>query len=405
MARSGMRVTWGRAVMWALFICLSCEARAADEPYYMAEAGATVHLPPSWTMSRWSDWDFKAESNDRSMMMWMFYTPWQVEPTEESARAWSQLHMDRLKEQKAGDVKVTKAVVAPSEQGASARIEMVFRFNGDGPLGVYYGVVFPADGKDLHVATLSGARHDARTRAALDAMVKSLEVVKKSESMAKLSGNQVSNAGFSVELPKGWRRPVLSEVKDVAGLAEKTGHKEVDTEKCVQVIRPVSVGDPDYALFCPMIWYLDPVDAYSWTGLEDQVHRKLFGSSPTPIPTAEKLELPDQLGFYFAPVTGGSAVRMSVVPYDKGIVIGWGLGQKSRESELDNGFRGLIASTAFSGPDNGKQQIGFGQWLSYYLKYRKTSPVVVAPLLLVLAAFGLGVFKMARKKPAPPMYY
>lgn len=402
----GMKRAWAVALgaMLAFSSTWADRAAAADEPYYMAEVGATVHLPPTWTMSRWSDWDFRAEANDRSMMMWLFYTPWQVEPTDESVQAWAQAHVERLKEMKAGDIKVSKAVLAQTPHGTSARIEVTFHFNGDGPLGVYYAYVFPGDGKNIHIAALSGARHDPRTRAILEQLVKDLEMVKKPEPLARLTAPLEAKTGYRIEMPKGWRIPAASEVKDVAVLAEKTGHKEVDPEKCVQIIRPVAKGDPDYALFCSMVWYLDPVDSYSWTGVGDLVHKKLFGNSPTAVPAPEKLELPDRLGFFFIPTAGGSAVRMIVVPYDRGIVVGWGLGQKDRETALDAGFREVVKAVSFTGPENGKQKAGFGQWLGYYLKYRKTSPVVLAPLVLVLGALGLLVFKMARKKPAPVHY-
>lgn len=380
----------------------AASAETKDEEYYMADVGATIRLPPSWKTTRWSDWDFKAEADDHSMMMWLFYTPWQVEVSPDHAKAWAEVHIDKLKEAKAGDFKVVRA--APTSTGTTADIEINFKFNGDGPPGVYQATVIPGLGKNIHIATLSGARHAPRAKKALDQMVQQMSISQKPADLASVTGLQEAKAGFGVELKDGWRLPVGAEIKDIQPFLEKTGHKEADPEKCVQAIHPVPVGDPDYMLLCQSRWFLGHVDAHSWKGVEAQVHEKFFGNSAAPVPTADQWPFDDRLGFLYAPSAGNTAIRMGMVPYDQGLVVTWALAQANREKDLDSQVRALSKTLRFTGPDNGKPVIGFGQWLSYYLQYRKTSPAVLGPVILLLLVLGGITVKVTRKPKPTPMY-
>ncbi len=385
-------------VLGSSFYSLAGNA-AQDEPYYMADVQATVNLPRGWKMLRWSDWDFKAESRDAAVRMRLFYTQMQVPPTVEAAKAWATLHVQHLKEQGAGDVQATNVGVAAVKGMPVAEMDLSFHFNGDGPKGFYRAMAIPGAGKVIHVATFSLARREGQARKALDYIVENLDIAKPAEPLDALAGKASSPAGFEVSLPDGWRGYAPSETALVNTLVSKTGQGKIDPERCWVAVKPVPIGDPDLMVFCGVAWFLEPIDDYSFKAIEKQVHDKFFGTSPMPVDPAEKIALPGRTAFLYSPSSPEAAIRMAVTPYDKGIMVGWGLAQKDHESELDAAFRSVLIGTRYTGPNNGVQKIAFAQWISYIVQYRSTDPLVIGPILLFMACFIFLLFKLGARKP------
>ena len=371
-----------------------------DEPYYMADVQATVNLPPNWKMTRWSDWDFKAESKRRGVIMWLSKTPYQVSPDDESAAAWAKMHAEQLEDEKAGDIKATRIDITEFGGHPTAEIDMTFRFNGNGPAGVFRAMAVPAAGKVIHVSTLAAARNTRFAEEDLRFIVENLEIAVPAAPLDDLFGHAESSAGFSADLPPGWRLPTDAEFTSVKGLVDKTGQAKFDPDQCWVAIRPLALLEPDLMVFCRMGWYMNPVDEHSWAGEEEGVRSRFFGK--TPVDASEEVSVADRKGFLYAPDTPVHALRMSVIPYDQGVLVGWGLAEKSREDALDVAFRATLASTHFSGPDGGKPRIGLAQWMAYAWQYRKTDPLFFGPALLFMVLFGVGIVKLARKKP--PVY-
>ena len=60
----------------------------------------------------------------------------------------------------------------------------------------------------------------------------------------------------------------------------------------------------------------------------------------------------------------------------------------------------LTASVAFTGPEGGQPIIGPDKWVTYYLKYRPTSPPVLLGGLAVVGLIGGGIAMARRRKPS-----
>lgn len=389
-----------KTILAALFLAgliYPTNALADDEPYFMTDVQATVIMPPKWKMDRWSDWDFRAKSSD-GVMMWLFITPYQVEPDETASKVWAKIHGDKLKEQKAGNIVATNTTTGERRNLKTSEITLEFRFNGDGPKGVYHAVALPAAGKIIHISTLASTSNDKKAREALEFFVDNLDIKRPAEDVTALSG-VVGIAGFESDLPPGWRQPTKTEMTHVTGLMAKTGQTNISTESCWSAIRPLPDGDPDFALFCQTGLWLPKIDEYSWQGEEPLVHEKFFGKAPKPVEDAEKVTVGDRLGYLFKPPTTSEFSLMAAAPYDKGVMTAWATSQPEREKELDSAFRAILASTRFTGPEGGKPPIGFAGWLAYSVKYRPTNPMFFGPILLVLGLVGFIIVKLARMKP------
>ncbi len=385
-----------------LSVLLSSQARAEeDEPYYMADVQATVNMPPRWSVlpQGWADWYFKGQSGDKAVQMRLFFTPFQLPPDTAVAQAWAKMHAERLDEVKAGEIEATRTELTTRFGRPCAEIDLAFRFDGDGPKGVYYAVAFPASGKVIHLATLAAARNEKRARKDLDFLLQNLEVEKEAVSLKGLDGKAVSPAAFQSSLPPGWRQPLKVELTALGELAGKTGQGRYDEEVCWTAIQPLPEGDPDFMLFCQVGLYLPKVDEHSWEGVEPQVQERFFGKSAVEVPHAERVQASNRMGFLYRPPAQSESVLMAVAPYDQGVLVAWGLAQKQRAQELETAMLATLASTRFTGPEGGHPPIGFAGWLTYSIKYRPTNPFFLGPVLFVLGLVGFVVIKLARYKP------
>src|SRR5690606_14578172 len=73
-------------------------AAATEAPeYLLGDLGVRVDLPRGWKMLRWSDWDFKAETQDGGVMLFAWGTPYQV-PVEGEAADWAPVYEAKVKE-------------------------------------------------------------------------------------------------------------------------------------------------------------------------------------------------------------------------------------------------------------------------------------------------------------------
>ena len=92
---------------------------------------------------------------------------------------------------------------------------------------------------------------------------------------------------------------------------------------------------------------------------------------------------------------------MALAPYDQGMMMTWAADHHGDPAALDAAVKATLASVTFTGPDGGAPIIAPDKWVSYYLKYRPTSPPVLLGGALVLGVLG-GIGFLAtrgRKKP------
>lgn len=382
--------------MTHLLLALSL-AFAAPQSFPMNDAGVTLNLAPSWEMTRWSDWDFKARTKDGTQLK-IWTTPFQVEVTPAAAKAWADMYAAEMKKEGFDDVEVSEVNVDRLAGRPTARVKLTMRPRSGGPLkAVYYGVAFTGAGQVIHAYTISLARNSERTERQLLEVVERLELTK---APLTLPASTVStSAGFAATLPEGWRTPLAEELPAVLTITAAMGEEELAPERCWVALRPPPVGDPDVMFACSAALYLGPVDEHSFSGQEPEVRERFFGRLDPPIPAATPAALGDRTGFYFSPPQGKDPIRLVVAPFGAGeVMMLWAIGKQIDAPALDADLARLLPTVTFVGPDGGKPRIGFDRWLSYYLKYRFFSPVVLGPLVLLLGVVVL-VARALRKKP------
>lgn len=372
-------------------------AFAAPATYPMSDVGATLILPAGWGQGTWSDWDFKAASPDGSVHFFLWMTAFQAEINAENAAAWGEMYKADLEKENFANIQVASTAVEQINGRQTAKARLTFRLDGGkGPEGVFHAAAIQGAGHVIHIRTVAAERNEKKAIAALDDVLEQLQLDK---APLPVEGPAVSTeAGFAATLPAGWRAPLAVELDAVLEITAKLGQEKLAPETCWVAIRPPAVGDPDVIFACSSYLYLGPVDEHSFEGVETEVHERFFGRVETPVPAAEKVQIGDRLGFYFRPPRETHPLRLAVAPYGAGDIMQmWGLGNHLDAGGLDEAMMALLGTVQFTGPEGGKPMIGVDRWVSYYLKYRPTSPVVLGPVAALLALVGALAFR--KKKP------
>ncbi|NOY25583.1 MAG: hypothetical protein GXP62_06890 [Oligoflexia bacterium] len=385
-------------LMLVLFV-LNC--LAADEGYAMNDVGGQLLLPRGWEMQEWSDWNFKAKS-DRGVLMRLYLTPFQVVPSVQAAQAWAGLAREHLEDQGGSDFADPETAVATVKladgEVQAATIDLTFTLEKQATKGVLHGVALQSKGQVVHVETIAAARNDARARAGLAKILAGLMLEKKPDPIG--DSRVESEIGFAFTAPPGWRAPLRNELAATRKVTSKVGEKTLDPKQCAAIIRPPALGDPDVIFACDLYKFIGVVDQYSFDGVEADVHDLFFGRSDKPVAAAQRVDIGDRLGFLYSPPVAGMPVRLAVVPFDKGLVVLWGMGKHLDDAELDTAVRAVLATMEFTGPDGGAPIVALDQRFSYYLSYHPTSPIVIGPALVLVLLVGGIIVLVMRRKPA-----
>lgn len=386
-----------------LALLLSCmTAFAAEGGYAMNDVGGELTLPSGWEMQEWSDWSFKAKSSD-GVVMRLYLTPFQVVPDEAAGRAWAAMYQDRLDDEGAADFAAPTVAVQPvklaDREVQAARVGLGFSFEKQATKGVLHAVAFPGEGQVVHVETIAVARNDARARQGLDALVAGFRLDKRP---AELGPARVeTEAGFAMTAPEGWRAPLQQELGDTLKVSSKVGENELDPARCVSFLRPPAVGEPDLLFACGMPKHLGIVDEYTFADVEAELNALFFGRSEKPVPAAEKVQVGDRIGFLYKPPVAGMPVRLVIAPYDKGIVVLWGLGRQLDDAGLDAAVQAMLPTMEFTGPEGGVPYVSADARMSYYLSYRPTSPLVLGPAAVLGGLVLVVVVALVRRNKRP----
>ncbi len=374
----------------ALLIAFSAHADAPE--YLLGDLGVRLDLPSStWHMSRWSDSDFRGKTHDNGMHLLAWSSTGQV-PLTGPADAWGSTFLAKVEEMSGKDGTVSAARAAKVGDRDVVFVDAGFLF-GDGGKGAMVGAVVPIADAMFYVLIAGPGSRASGLSSARDRVVADLEVRRPPKAVA--FGTALEGAGATTQLPPEWRVPLESELEAVVTRASAVGIESI--EACASAIRPLAGSEPQVMLTCPGRTRLGVVDDVSWEGVAAEVHRATFG--PVPVPPPMKLTLKDRLGFGFAPPFPGVTARLGVVPAKDGVTRTWVVGAEN-DTSLDGTLTTMMAATTWSGSHPVTSQ----ETVSYYLTYRKTSPMVLLPALflvgLVVAAGALAVW-VATRKPAP----
>lgn len=387
--------------LFFVFLGLLLPAARAEEPYAMNDIGGSLSLPKGWEMTEWADWSFKAKSPD-GVLFRLYLTPFQVPASDEAAREHAITYQERVDKEGGGAFQPARTRVArlrlASGEVEGTRADLDFTFERQGEKGVLHAAAFPVKGQVAHFEVISLARNDKKAEAALDGLLAAFRLEKGPEPV--ITDRVETASGFAFAPPPGWRAPLPSELEAVRRMAAKVGEQTLDPKRCAVALRPPARGEPDVLFGCELYKHLGIVDEYSFDAIEAELHQEFFGTASKPVEKARQARFGDRLGFLYAPPVAGHPVRMGIAPYDKGVVLLWAMGQHLDDAALDKAVEAALASFQFTGPDGGAPIVAIDKRIAYYLRHRPTSPFVLGPALLLIAAVGGGVALARKKKPA-----
>ncbi len=386
-----------------LLAALFAAPLAHAEAYALADAGITLDLPGGWEMTRWSDWDFKGRTGDGGVAIEVWSTAFQVPIEKEAAERWAGVYGEKLQEMRALGVIRESVAIEEVAGRPTARTTMRFSLDKGGPKGAMFVAAFPVDGKVMHVATLAVGPNVARAATALDTLLTRLSVQKPAAELLALGGTVETDLGFSATLPDGWRKPLPSEEPGAAEALADVGIGPKDPSACLRAIHPRPSGEADVVLFCSEPWKMGIVDDASFVDQELLLKQRFFGKAAEKVPAATRIERKDRLGFLLAPEINGHDLRIAAVPYDRGTVVAWAVGEPGTGEGLTSALRATTMSLSFSGPDGGASVHEAGEWIVHTLTYDPFHPAVLGAGLVfaaVLGGFGWLMFRKPKQADA-----
>lgn len=385
-----------------LLAALFAAPLAHAEAYALADAGITLDLPSGWEMREWSDWDFKARTGDQSVAIEAWYTNFQVPVDKEAAERWAGVYAEKLDAMRADGVRRDAIVVEEIAGRPTAKTTMRFSLEKGGPKGAMFVAAFPVEGKVVHVATLAVGGNVAKAESALATLLQRLTVQKPAANLLELGGTVETELGFSAVLPEGWRRPLPSEEKEALASLADVGIGPKEPEACMRAIHPRPTGEADLMVFCSETWKTGILDENSFADQEILLRQRYFGKAAEKVPAAQQLQRNDRLGFLLAPEINGHDLRIVALPYDRGTVVAWAVGEPGTGEALTSAVRATAMSLTFSGPEGGASVHEAGEWILHVLTYDPFHPAVLGSGLFFVAMLGGIGWLMFRKPSEPP---
>ena len=356
--------------------------------FLLSDIDVRVDLNKKWKMTRWSDFDLKAETAG-PVFLFTWATDVQSDVSTFDAKVWKPMHLDKLEEMGGGiDPKVTNAEVVTIKGRNTALVDISFKLQSGGE-AVLLGSTTAVEGRMVHVAFVAGKRFAKSADKHRLAILEDLDVKAAEADVAW--GVSVEADGFSNTLAEGWRAPLEAEESIVTIAAGKMGVE--NTGNCWLALRPHGPATADSMIACQGGLMLGVIDEYSFEGVEPTIRERMFGKAE--VGPAKQLELEDRLAFIYDITDKGLAV--GVVPYEKGVARIWTIGEAGDETLLS-----ALEEVLKSGDYGGAHPASAGDQLSYYTTYRPFSPVVLCPLFGILLLGGsvvvVGGIMMARGK-------
>lgn len=372
------------------FLLPVAAAEEAAEEFLLGDLGVRLDLPRGWRMTRWSDWDFKAQRDEGPVLLWAWASDGQA-PIAGDPAAWAPVYLAQIEAEQGKAPKFEQATEAKIAGRSTALLELSFAIGKD--RGTLYGATIEVEGRNLHLALIGGPRSLEAARAARTEVLERLDLRKGPATFPEQPTLEAK--GVRTKLPPGWREPLKTEEGVVAKLQGQLGLENVD--ECWTAIRPRPASEPDLAVTCQGGMLLGVVDTYSASGVAPLLAEKLFGKAVVPPP--EVVELADRVGFVFAPKLGSRTLAVAVAPYDQGVSRTWVLSPAAADPSVPEAARAMLQNSTWSG----QHPAGVGEWVSYYLTYRPFSPMVLGPVaglgVVILAGVGVGVALTRRRKP------
>ena len=387
MLKTALGVALTFATVWAT---PSVQAEEAPSPeFLLGDLGVRVDLPAGWKMLRWSDWDFKAETNDQMVILFAWATPNRVDPTTVDLEAWAQVHIAKT-EEIAGTGSVIDSTELVRVAGNTAAKSQITFFYDDLAM-VLSGVTLPIDGQMFHMATVSAKQKLSRSKGSLEELIERLEIQVPAPELVFGPTQEVD--GITQTLPDMWREPHPKEAPAAVRQVSALGIE--DLEACRMAIRGVANALPDVMVTCQGGLWLGVTDALSFEERDNELKERIFGGAE--VAPGEMIELSDRVGFIHDVALPGRTLLMASVPYDMGIARTWVVGGEEEGAQLRVDLEATLQNTTYSG----LHPVSVGDQLTYWVNYQPFHPVLlggVGFIFLVFGASGWLVFRAGRGK-------
>ena len=364
-------------VTLASLLTQTAYAESADEEYLLGDIGVRIELPRSLKMTRWSDWDFKAETSDRKVMVFAWAAGVQSPMNGTLAEDWAGQFTTKATTIGGNNPKLTTASFVNVDGANTANVSVAFDF--DGSSMFLHGSAHEVAGTTFYIATISNKRNSRRATRLRNTLRDTLDL--RSPPTEVAVSNVLSAAGVETMLPEGWRAPLDSEMTIV--------NKELTTigvaleDHCFAAIHP-NAGDvsPDLAVTCQGGMWLGIVDELSFSDKELLLRSKVFGNAP--VEPAMPVSLDDRMGFAYQHALSDRSLTVGVVPYSEGLARSWIIGSIASHTNNAIALQSMLNNSSFAGP----HPISLGD-RAEYLMYRPLMLTGVLGGFLLLLGGGL----------------
>lgn len=367
--------------MLTLLLATTTAAAATEQDgtYALPDVGVTLRLP-GWHMSRWSDWDFRGRTQDGSVLISAWSTPFELPIDTNHAEGVREAWRKKLVEEEgASDVAFGSSKVSTIDGRPTLLAEATITLPG-GTKAVFEGAAFATQGHTAYVGTYAASSNAGRALAARERALASLSVEKAASQPS--TGGLLEHPMFTLDLPAGWRAPLESESFDASGLYTRTGVK--DPAACAVAINPVAPGQADVLLACTDGPKLTIVDQYSFDDESILFASGLFGKAASTLSRAEPLETKSGLAILQRAKEG---LYVAGLPYRDGTLVAWVAGEAHRDAEIVAAARSTLSTWTLT--DVAVPQPSFGATVAHVLAYRPTHPAVLAAAALAAGILGM----------------
>ena len=373
-------------------VALAQDEESKAPEFLLGDIGVQVNLNKrTWTMNRWSDWDFKATSKD-NVLVYAWATPLQVDVDEANVAQWATVHSAKAKEEGGGDSKVLSSEFTSIQERPMAMVSLEVAVEGGTPLAMH-GVSTTMKGQTFHIATVAQNTRSTNARRALDGILEELEFNVTPEPLTW--GGTFDSEVSKAELGDKWRAPMKSEMQNVMTLGKAVTVRSF--LGCWSAIHPV-VGDaPDLAVTCQDPTQVGILDSYTFDDVSLELKNAWFGSKAEA--ASELLELENgRVGILFSSTVAGQSVYILGLPNEGGLAKTIVAGKGKSGVDLGAEVRAIATSSTVSLP----MELEFRDLGLYYIKYQPWHPYVLVPVLLALIVFFLIIALIvvgARRQP------
>lgn len=366
------------------------EAAEDEAPHYeLAEVGVRVDIPEeSWESDHWSEWDFKATSDDGIVLV-VWTTPFQIDIQEDELGLWAPVYTSQAETQGGVEPKVVNQGMREVQGIPASDVELTMGTSKGIDL-VMLASSFVVKGQDLHVATVAMNERKGKARQVLDGVLERMEINRKAEPIEW--GGNAKAAGLDATLTDYWRLPTREERPTAMEKMKSIGIGSL--KGCWLAVHPHAGGTTDLLVTCHNKKHVYPViNDKTFADQEAELRNAWIGGDEPGRP----LKVGDRSGFQWDAKVGTKRLHIAAIPIEGGLAKAVAYAKGGDDQTVADQMVATLDNNHFSTPI----EADFGEDLRYYFKYEPFSPIVIGPIVgavvLLLVILGVIIFGLRRQ--------